>query len=306
MELDHVNICKIRDALFDPEGALILVLEMGAWTLQHLIECHWGRVACGPNRSNLPVIMPPNLIKSFAFQLFRGVEYLHSNFVIHRDLKPSNIVLSERGALRIIDFGLSRSILDPLKYLGDDGPVVTIWYRSPELLLGSKHYTPAVDIWSCGCILGEMLTGAPLFRGKEAQKDKEQNGTPFEEDQFEKICELMMFPKREDWPWISNCPEYSQQGELRKFHRHDKDKFQKVFNQFDPHLIDLLRSCLSWDPERRPTAKDILNHKYFTEGGSRISLDPLYGLGYSYPDKLEKEKRARDGDSTRDPKKKKY
>ena len=114
-------------------------------------------------------------VKTLMMQLLSGVEHLHDNWVLHRDLKTSNL-LYERGILKICDFGLARFFGDPLKNY--TVPVVTLYYRSIELLLGAREYTPALDMWSVGCIMGELLLRKPLIMGKN------------EVDQVDQICKV--------------------------------------------------------------------------------------------------------------------
>ena len=116
----------------------------------------------------------PSEIKTLLLQLVSATEYLHSNWILHRDLKTSNLLMNNRGQLKIADFGMAR-------YYGVPPPkltqlVVTLWYRAPELLLGTETYGPAVDMWSIGCIFGELLTKEPLLQGKN------------EVDQLSKVC----------------------------------------------------------------------------------------------------------------------
>lgn len=106
----------------------------------------------------------PSETKTLLLQLTSAVEYLHSNWIMHRDLKTSNLLMNNRGQVKVADFGMAR-------YFGDPPPkltqlVVTLWYRAPELLLGAEKYGPEVDLWSIGCILGELLKKEPLFQGK--------------------------------------------------------------------------------------------------------------------------------------------
>lgn len=106
----------------------------------------------------------PSEIKTLLLQIISATEFLHSHWILHRDLKTSNLLMNNRGEIKIADFGMAR-------YYGDPPPkltqlVVTLWYRSPELFLGAEKYGPEIDIWSIGCIFGELLTNEPLFQGK--------------------------------------------------------------------------------------------------------------------------------------------
>ncbi|BGP70475.1 Cyclin-dependent kinase catalytic subunit [Rhodotorula toruloides] len=120
--------------------------------------------------------------KKFTYQLIRGVYYLHAHRVLHRDLKPQNLLINKEGNLKLADFGLARAFgiplrtythevrarFPPLKIVGADGmggQIVTLWYRAPEVLLGSRHYSTGVDMWSVGCIFAEMIMRQPLFPG---------------------------------------------------------------------------------------------------------------------------------------------
>lgn len=156
-------------------------------------------------RSPIPVAV----LKSLLFQLLSGVHYLHSNWVLHRDLKPANILLTSMGVVKIGDLGLARLYSQPLQplYHGDK-VVVTIWYRAPELLMGARHYTPAIDMWAVGCIWGELLGLRPLFKGEETKPDAKNKGSALQMDQLSKICDILGPPDRERWPAIDTMPEW--------------------------------------------------------------------------------------------------
>lgn len=110
-------------------------------------------------------------VKSFLYQLLKGVAYCHFHRVLHRDLKPQNLLINREGDLKLADFGLARAFGIPVRSYTHE--VVTLWYRSPDVLLGSRKYSTPVDIWSIGCIFAEMVTGKPLFTGtsEETQLD---------------------------------------------------------------------------------------------------------------------------------------
>merc|ERR1711993_137567 len=103
-------------------------------------------------------------VKCLMIQLLSAIHHLHDNWILHRDLKSSNLLLSHNGILKVGDFGLAREYGSPL--LAYTAIVVTLWYRAPELLLGLKNYSTHIDVWSCGCIFGELLLMNPLFPGE--------------------------------------------------------------------------------------------------------------------------------------------
>lgn len=157
--------------------------------------------------------IPEVIVKSLLWQLINGVAYLHNNWVLHRDLKPANgkkmfykkkkivpdkiyflVLLTSEGIVKTGDLGLARLFNRPLQPLfSGDKVVVTIWYRAPELLFGSRHYTKAVDMWAIGCIFGELLALKPIFKGEEAKMDGKKH-VPFQRSQLTKIFEIMGTP----------------------------------------------------------------------------------------------------------------
>ncbi|TVU29382.1 hypothetical protein EJB05_20946 [Eragrostis curvula] len=193
-------------------------------------------------------------VKCLMLQLLEGVKYLHDNWVLHRDLKTSNLLLNNRGELKICDFGLSRQYGSPLKPYTQ--PVVTLWYRAPELLLGAKEYSTAIDMWSLGCIMAELLTKKSLFDGKS------------EIDQLDKIFRMLGAPNDEIWPGYSKLP-----GAKAKFVKQPRNRLREKFPavSFTGGLtlseagFDLLTRLLTYDPEKRISADAALNHEWFRE-----------------------------------------
>ncbi|CAL9206370.1 unnamed protein product [Musa hybrid cultivar] len=193
-------------------------------------------------------------VKCLMLQLFSGVKYLHDNWVLHRDLKTSNILLNNCGELKICDFGLSRQYGSPLKPYTH--LVVTLWYRSPELLLGAKEYSTAIDMWSLGCIMAELLAKEPLFSGK----------TEF--DQLDKIFRMLGTPSEKIWPGFSKLPG-AKVNFVKQPYNKLREKFPPISFSGHPTLseagIDLLNKLLTYDPEKRITAEAALNHQWFYE-----------------------------------------
>ncbi|XP_042025141.1 cyclin-dependent kinase G-2-like isoform X2 [Salvia splendens] len=193
-------------------------------------------------------------VKCLMIQLLEGVKYLHDNWVLHRDLKTSNLLLNNRGELKICDFGLARQYGSPLKPYTH--LVVTLWYRAPELLLGAKLYSTAIDMWSLGCIMAELLSKEPLFNGKT------------EVEQLDKIFRILGTPNETIWPGFSKLP-----GVKVNFVKHQynllRRKFPATSFTGSPVLsdtgFDLLNRLLTYDPDKRISAEEALNHEWFRE-----------------------------------------
>jgi serine/threonine protein kinase len=128
------------------------------------------------------------------YQLLLSIFFCHSHRVLHRDLKPQNLLIDRKGALKLADFGLGRAFGIPLRTYTHE--VVTLWYRPPEILLGSKMYACPVDMWAVGCIFAELVTRRPLFPGDS------------EIDELFKIFRVLGTPTEETWPNVVNLPDY--------------------------------------------------------------------------------------------------
>ncbi|XP_074560639.1 cyclin-dependent kinase G-2-like [Curcuma longa] len=193
-------------------------------------------------------------VKCLMLQLLSGVKYLHDNWVLHRDLKTSNILLNNRGELKICDFGLSRQYGSPLKPYTP--LVVTLWYRAPELLLGAKEYSTAIDMWSLGCIMAELLSKEPLFSGKS------------ERDQLDKIFRTLGTPNQSIWPGFAKLPGVKVNFVKQPYNKL-REKFPPTSFIGSPTLseagFDLLNRLLTYDPDKRITAEAALNHLWFQE-----------------------------------------
>jgi serine/threonine protein kinase len=129
-------------------------------------------------------------------QLLRGLHYCHSHRILHRDLKPQNLLIDRTGRLTIADLGLSRVFGVPMRTYTHQ--VITLWYRAPEILLGSYHYSTAVDMWSVGCIMAEMMTFSPIFPGES------------QIDELFRIFRTLGTPDENVWPGISTLPDYNE------------------------------------------------------------------------------------------------
>uniref|UniRef100_A0A1D1YH49 Cyclin-dependent kinase G-2 n=1 Tax=Anthurium amnicola TaxID=1678845 RepID=A0A1D1YH49_9ARAE len=230
-------------------------------------------------------------VKCLMLQLLEGINYLHDNWVLHRDLKTSNLLLNNRGELKICDFGLSRQYGSPLKPYTH--LVVTLWYRAPELLLGAKEYSTAIDMWSLGCIMAELLAKEPLFSGK----------TEF--DQLDKIFRTLGTPNEKIWPGFAKLPGVKVNFIKQPYNRL-REKFPPTSFSGRPTLseagFDLLNKLLTYDPEMRITAEEALNHDWFREVPLPKSKDfmPTYPAQHAQdrrrrimksPDPLEEQRR---------------
>jgi cyclin-dependent kinase 8/11 len=179
--------------------------------------------------------IPPPVLKSLIYQLLNGLIYLHTAHILHRDLKPANILITSQGVVKIGDLGLARLCSSPLQPLvSGDKVVVTIWYRAPELLLGAKHYNKAIDCWAIGCVMAELASLRPIFKGEEAKLDSKKN-VPFQKDQMLKILDILGTPNEKDWPGLVDMPEYhnlkrlDQYGFLRSLLPTTYSRFQLWF-----------------------------------------------------------------------------
>jgi len=248
-ELSHENIVNLRDVFIDfVKKSIYLIFECAAFDLFEVMKVF-------PQMHREPCI-----VKSFIQQILRGIYYLHSNWIIHRDIKPANILVMKQGIIKIADFGLARIFRNPLLPLYQNGTVVTIWYRAPELLLGSNHYTTAIDMWAIGCIFAELILGVPLFQGKE-KHSKEHNG--YEDDQVNQILKVLGNPLIEDWPDIQILPHYQQISKKNDFKSNLLSKFPT--RKLCSEGYDLLSKLLTYNPETRATSQEALEHRYFTE-----------------------------------------
>jgi cyclin-dependent kinase 8/11 len=255
-ECIHENIVKLVNVHINHgDMSLYLAFDYAEHDLYEIIRHH---------REKLSFPINQYTVKSLLWQILNGLNYLHSNWIIHRDLKPSNILVmgegDEQGVVKIGDFGLARIYQAPLKPLCDNGVVVTIWYRAPELLLGVKHYTTAVDMWAVGCIFAELLTLKPLFQGVE---DK-STPNPFQLDQLDKIFKVLGHPTLEKWPTLANLPHWQSNRLLIQSRKYDNSGLCSIV-QLPPKsaAFDLLSRMLEYDPAKRITAAQALEHEYF-------------------------------------------
>ncbi|KAK2441646.1 Cyclin-dependent kinase C-2, variant 2 [Trifolium repens] len=247
-KLHHENVIKLKEIVTSPgpekddqgrpdgnkyKGGIYMVFEYMDHDLTGLAD-----------RPGMRFTVPQ--IKCYMRQLLTGLHYCHVNQVLHRDIKGSNLLIDNEGNLKLADFGLARSFSNEHN-ANLTNRVITLWYRPPELLLGTTRYGPAVDMWSVGCIFAELLHGKPIFPGKD------------EPEQLNKIFELCGAPDEANWPGVTKTPWYNQFKPTRPMKR----RLREVFRHFDRHALELLEKMLTLDPAQRIPAKDALDAEYF-------------------------------------------
>ncbi|KAK9453550.1 kinase-like domain-containing protein [Dipodascopsis uninucleata] len=233
-ELKHENVMALYDVIHT-ENKLNLVFEYMDKDLKKFMDSRGDHG-----------ILDHALIKSFMHQLLEGIAFCHDNRVLHRDLKPQNLLINSKGVLKIGDFGLARAFGIPVNTFSNE--VVTLWYRAPDVLLGSRTYSTSIDMWSAGCILAELYTGRPLFPGTT------------NEDQLQKIFRLLGTPTERTWPNISQLPNYRSNLTI-----YPPQDLRAILPQIDPLGMDLLCAMIQMRPENRISARDALKHPWFAD-----------------------------------------
>ncbi|KUF76563.1 Cyclin-dependent kinase 5 [Phytophthora nicotianae] len=250
-ELQHCNIVRLYN-IVHTERKLTLVFEYLDQDLKKYLDvCEKG--------------LEKPILKSFLYQLLRGIAYCHQHRVLHRDLKPQNLLINREGELKLGDFGLARAFGIPVRSYTHE--VVTLWYRAPDVLMGSRKYSTPVDIWSVGCIFAEMANGGPLFAGTS------------EADQLDRIFRLLGTPTAEIYPAIVDLPDYrsllphDELVELIVMYDEQRDfpvypapeNLAHLVPTLDADGVDLLEQMLQYDPAKRITAADAMVHPYFSD-----------------------------------------
>ncbi|XP_065505900.1 cyclin-dependent kinase 11B isoform X5 [Patagioenas fasciata] len=267
LKAQHLNIVTVREIVVGSNmDKIYIVMNYVEHDLKSLMET-----------MKQPFL--PGEVKTLMIQLLRGVKHLHDNWILHRDLKTSNLLLSHSGILKVGDFGLAREYGSPLKPYTP--VVVTLWYRAPELLLGAKEYSTAIDMWSVGCIFGELLTQKPLFPGKS------------EIDQINKVFKDLGTPSEKIWPGYNELPAVKKMT----FTEYPYNNLRKRFGALlSDQGFDLMNNFLTYYPARRITAEDGLKHEYFRE--TPLPIDP--SMFPTWPAKSEQQ-RVKRGTSPRPP-----
>jgi len=232
-ELQHDNVVLLKDVV-NTKTSMYLVFEYLDLDLkQHMESQQLGK--------------SPQLIKKYLYQIISGIAYCHTHRILHRDLKPQNLLIDKNTKeLKLADFGLARAFDIPIKRYTHE--VVTLWYRAPEILLGSPHYSTPVDIWSIGCIFAEMVNQKPLFPGES------------EIDQLIRIFSVLGTPNESLWPGISMLPDYSE-----NFPKWNPKNLKEFVPDLDDLGVDLLTKMLQYEPSKRINARQALAHDYFKD-----------------------------------------
>lgn len=237
-ELDHENMIKLFNVIkAENNKDLYLIFEYMETDLHAVIRA-----------GILEEIHKVYII----YQILKSLLYLHTAEIIHRDLKPSNILINSECLVKIADFGLARSVLP---YDDETAPIMTEyvatrWYRAPEIVLGSSQYSKAVDMWSVGCILGELIVGKAIFPGKSTI------------NQIEMILDLLGKPKPEDLDDIAGTSDWNI---INSINAKQKYSYSTFFKGASKTAIDFLKRCLEFNPKKRITVEEALNHPFVTQ-----------------------------------------
>lgn len=234
-ELPHKNVVQLRD-VFCTKQKVMLVFEFVESDLKKWMKKNGGA-------------LPVHVVQDFTKQLLCGLDFCHHHRIIHRDLKPQNLLITQDAPpiLKIADFGLARAFTLPIpKYTHE---VVTVWYRAPEILLGQAEYALPVDIWSTGCILGEMACGAALFMGD------------CEIDTIFKIFQKLGTPTFQEWVGLENLKDFKPDT-FPKWKKKPWTQIRELGSLIGMDGCDLIEMLMLYDPRLRLSAKHALLHPF--------------------------------------------
>jgi mitogen-activated protein kinase 15 len=236
---DHENIIKLKDVLkAENDKDIYLIFEYMETDLHAVIRAN---------------ILEDIHKRYIIYQLLKAIKYMHTGQVLHRDMKPSNLLLNSECLMKVADFGLARSIDDDTESIGHPvltDYVATRWYRAPEILLGSTKYTKGVDMWSIGCILGELLGGKPMFPGTSTM------------NQLDRIIEVTGRPNAEDIEAIQSPFAGTM---LETLPPSNPRSLKQMYAHAPEDALDLLEKLLRFNPKKRITAEEALEHSYVAQ-----------------------------------------
>ncbi|XP_059660079.1 serine/threonine-protein kinase MHK isoform X2 [Cornus florida] len=228
-KLNHPNIIKLKEIVRE-HNELFFIFEYMEYNLYQIMRERQRH-------------FPEEEIRGFMSQLLQGLSHMHKNGYFHRDLKPENLLVTN-DIIKIADFGLAREVSSMPPFTDY---VSTRWYRAPEVLLQSSSYTPAIDMWAVGAILAELFTLCPIFPGES------------ETDQLYKICCVLGTPNWTTFPPVRNITQLINISYSEIVPANLSD----IIPNASLEAIDLIKQLCSWDPQRRPTADQCLQHPFF-------------------------------------------
>ncbi|KAI4345152.1 hypothetical protein L6164_012306 [Bauhinia variegata] len=258
--LDHPNIIKL-------EGIATSRMQYSLYLVFDFMQADLARIISRPGER----LTEPQ-IKCYMQQLLAGLQHCYERGVMHRDIKPSNLLIDKQGVLKIGDFGLANSLVKPKGPLTNR--VVTLWYRAPELLLGSTDYGFGIDLWSAGCLLAEMFTGRPIMPGRT------------EVEQLHMIFKLCGSPSEDYWKKLKLMTSY------RPPQRY-KPNYEETFPDFPSSSLGLLTKLLALDPTHRGSAASALKSEFFKTPplGCALSVLPVISKDDDEQSQIKRRKR---------------
>ncbi|XP_048058973.1 cyclin-dependent kinase 12 isoform X2 [Megalobrama amblycephala] len=243
-QLNHRSVVNMKEIVTDKQDALDFKKDKGAF---YLVFEYMDHDLMGLLESGL-VSFSHEHVQSFMRQLMEGLDYCHKKNFLHRDIKCSNILLNNSGQIKLADFGLAR-LYNSEESRPYTNKVITLWYRPPELLLGEERYSPAIDVWSCGCILGELFTKKPIFQANQ------------ELLQLELISRLCGSPCPAAWPDVIKLPYFNTMRPKKQYRRRLREEFAFL----PTSALELLDHMLTLDPSRRCTAEQALASQFLCD-----------------------------------------
>lgn len=266
-DLCHPAIVQLFDVVIEPTD-LFMVFEFIDMDLKHYMDRH--KASFPPALIKVSffffisqLILNSNILQSYMYQLLDGIAYCHSKRVLHRDLKPQNLLVDSEGHIKVADFGLARAFTLPMR--GYTHEVITLWYRAPEILLGTKFYATGVDIWGLGCICAELVITLPPIRCNKYQLlylfqilKRPLFAGDTEVNQLHQIFKTMGTPTEKVWPGVTHLPDYNV-----GFPMWQRQPFSNALAKHEAY--PLVKSILVYDPAERVSARDAMKHPYFND-----------------------------------------